>query len=77
MSEIDKLLEFAEQVAKEDEAKMQKYDAKKDFINKALKEKYPTHKYEYNPCFLNMMRGDIKVFIYEKIEEFNANYKEV
>ena len=71
MSTIDKILDFAELIAMEDEAKMKKLNDWEEYI-KPLFKKHTG--YEFNLCYASMYGKEYTEWLDLKRCDFNNNY---
>lgn len=73
MGDIEKIMEFAEQIAKEDELKMKRLEAWEKYIKPLFKKKFG---YNYNPAYVSMYRKEWQEWIESKRQKFNENYSQ-
>lgn len=72
MEAVDKIISFAEMVAKEDKAMIAKYDAWIAFITPKFKEAFNL-KYEH--CLRSLYPPDKDIWLTHKRQEFEKQYK--
>jgi len=70
MIKIDKIIDFAEQIAREDDAKMKKLDAWEGYIKPLFKEHTG---YEFNLSYVNMYKKEHQNWLSTKRSEFSNN----
>ncbi len=69
MTTVDKIIDFAEQIAKEDALKMQQIQAWEDFITPLFKKKFG---YEYRLGYESMYSKECQAWLDEKRTEFKV-----
>ena len=67
MKPIDEILSFAEQIAKEDDIKMKKYNEWNDFIEPLFNNKFD---YKYDSSITHLYNKECKKWLDDKRNEF-------
>ncbi len=71
MKTIDKIIDFAEQIAREDEAQMKKLDAWEKYIKPLFKERTG---YNFDLSYVSMYRKEWRQWLRSKRKEFEKTY---
>ena len=72
MIKIDRIIDFAEQIAIEDDAKMKKLDAWEKYIKPLFKE-YTGYKFDLS--YVSMYKKEYQEWLSIKRDEFNRSYR--